>query len=169
MPLQDAVSSYFQGEKIESLVFVLPLGLLSVVFGTWLLAEAREAFARGVGWPFVVLGLALSVTGAAVGFRTPGQVERLEAALSTAPREALVAEQARMAKVNAAWPRYAAGFAALALGGIALRFAVRNEFGRGVGVACMFFAGVGFLIDGFAERRAQLYTASLVGPAAPAK
>jgi len=169
MALQDAVASYFQGEKIECLVFVLPLGLLATVFGAWLLVDSRAAFERGVGWPFVVLGLALAVTGGAVGFRTPAQVARLQGGLVAAPQETLTQEQARMAKVNAAWPTYAATFAAFALCGLGLRFAVRSDFARGIGVALLFFAGVGFLIDGFAERCAKLYTASLAGPGGPAK
>ncbi len=169
MSLHEAVSSYFQGEKIECLVFVLPLGLLSVVFGCWLLVDSREAFARGVGLPFIVLGLALAVTGATVGFRTPAQVERLEAGLAAAPQETLALEKARMRKVNAAWPAYAATFAAFALCGLGLRFGVRSDVARGIGVALTFFAGVGFLIDGFAERRAKGYVASLEAPAAPPK
>ncbi len=73
-----------------------------------------------------------------------------------------------MAKVNAAWPAYAATFAAFALCGLGLRFGVRSDVARGVGVALTFFAGVGFLIDGFAERRAKVYLASLeVQAAAP--
>ena len=45
MRFLDAMTLYFQGEKTEALVFILPLGLLSLVFGGWLLSEgaARDA------------------------------------------------------------------------------------------------------------------------------
>ena len=33
--LMDALQIYFQVEKIEALVFVLPLGLLSILFSAW--------------------------------------------------------------------------------------------------------------------------------------
>ena len=59
MRLLDAMTTYFQGEKIEALVFILPLGLLSLVFGAWLVSDGGAGFARGVAVPFLVLGLAL--------------------------------------------------------------------------------------------------------------
>ena len=164
MPLHEAVSTYFQGEKIEALVFILPLGLLAMIFGAWLLTDVREPFARGAAWPFLVLGLALAVTGGTVGFRTPAQVARVEAGLVATPAETLSAEQARMAKVNAAWPIYATTFLAFALVGLGLRFALQSELARGIGVALVFFGGVGFVIDGFAERRARVYVTALHAP-----
>jgi hypothetical protein len=40
----------------------------------------------------------------------------------------------------------------------------RGDVTHGVGVALVFFSGVGLLVDGFAERRARPYTASLESP-----
>jgi hypothetical protein len=40
--LFDAIQIYFQGEKIEALVFILPIGLLSLVFSAWLLTDNRD-------------------------------------------------------------------------------------------------------------------------------
>ena len=53
MKLIDVMQTYFQGEKTEALVFILPLGLLSLVFGGWLLSEGEGAgpFGRGLVWP----------------------------------------------------------------------------------------------------------------------
>ncbi|HMY16016.1 MAG TPA: hypothetical protein PKA58_06785 [Polyangium sp.] len=161
MNLVDMMTDYLRGEKLEALVFILPLGLASIVFGAWLLTDAKESFFRGVAWPFVVLGLALTVTGATVGFRTPAQVERLSAAYVAEPEKTRTEEQARMAKVNQAWPVYLTAWATFAVVGLVLRFALKNEFGRGIGTALVFFAGVGLLIDGFAERRAHPYTKAL--------
>ena len=51
-----------------------------------------------------------------------------------------------------------------------LRFATRGDLTQGLGIALVFFAGVGLLIDGFAERRTHPYTAALsAAQAAPAK
>ena len=44
---------------------------------------------------------------------------------------------------------------------LALRFGLRSDLAHGVGTALVFFAGVGLMIDGFAERRARPYTAAL--------
>lgn len=161
MKLTDLMSGYLLGEKLESLVFIVPLGLLGALFGAWLLTERSAPFARGVGWPFLVLGLLLAGAGGAVGFRTPAQVERLTAAFAAAPEAARAEELARMEKVNRAWPVYVAIWAAFAVAGLALRFALRSPAAHGVGAALLFFAGVGLLVDGFAEHRAREYTAAL--------
>ena len=69
-----------------------------------------------------------------------------------------------MGKVNGAWSVYLTTWATFAIAGLLLRFALQNEFARGVGTALVFFAGVGLLIDGFAERRAHPYTQALEAP-----
>jgi hypothetical protein len=164
MNLVDVMTDYLRGEKLEALVFILPLGLASIVFGAWLLTDTKEPFFRGIACPFLVLGLALTFVGATVGFRTPAQAERLTTAFVTQPEATRAEEQARMEKVNGARSMYLAVRATFAVVGLLLRFALQNEFGRGIGIALVFFAGVGLLIDGFAERRAHPYTKALEAP-----
>ncbi|MBK9516166.1 MAG: hypothetical protein IPO09_02210 [Anaeromyxobacter sp.] len=159
--LTDLMSRYLLGEKLESLVFIVPLGLLSALFGAWLLTERFGPFARGAAWPFLVIGLLLAGTGAVVGFRTPAQVERLTAGFAAAPEATRAAELARMEKVNGAWSVYVAVWATFAVAGLALRFALRSPLAHGAGAALLFFAGVGLLVDGFAEHRARGYTEAL--------
>lgn len=159
--LTDLMSRYLLGEKLESLVFIVPLGLLSALFGAWLLTERFGPFARGAAWPFLVIGLLLAGTGAVVGFRTPAQVERLTAGFAAAPEATRAAELARMEKVNGAWSVYVAVWATFAVAGLALRFALRSPLAHGGGAALLFFAGVGLLVDGFAEHRARGYTEAL--------
>jgi hypothetical protein len=161
--LTDLMSTYLLGEKLESLVFIVPLGLLGALFGAWLLTDRSAPFGRGVGWTFLVLGLALAGTGGVVGLRTPAQVERLTVAFAAAPEATRAEELARMEKVNGAWSTYVAIWATFAVAGLALRFALRSPLAHGVGAALLFFAGVGLLIDGFAEHRARGYTAELAG------
>lgn len=161
MTLHDVMTAYFQGEKTEALVFILPLGLLSLVFGGWLVSDDAGAFARGAAIPFLVLGLVMSAVGGSVGYRTPSQVAALHAAFERAPEPTRRAEIARMERVNRAWPVYLVAWAVFGLAGLALRFATRRDFTQGIGVALVFFSGVGLLIDGFAERRARPYTDAL--------
>ncbi|MCC6707006.1 MAG: hypothetical protein IT492_05500 [Gammaproteobacteria bacterium] len=66
-----------------------------------------------------------------------------------------------MTKVNGAWKFYLAVWAVFAVAGIALRFATHSDFLQGLGIALVFFAGVGLLVDGFAERRTHPYTEAL--------
>jgi hypothetical protein len=165
MKLLEAVATYFQGEKTEAFVFILPIGLLSLVFGGWLISENQGGFARGVAIPFLIMGLVMTVVGVVGGYRTPAQVETLQGSIATSPEPTLQAERARMEKVNRAWPVYLVAWAAFGIVGLALRFATRGDFTQGLGIALVFFSGVGLLVDGFAERRARPYTAALEAPA----
>lgn len=159
--LLDAMQTYFQGEKIEALVFILPLGLASLVFGGWLLTDGGAGFARGVAWPFLLMGLVMTTVGATVGYRTPAQVAELRVAMEQNPAAAVRGETARMEKVNGAWRIYLACWAGFGIAGLALRFATQSDFLQGIGIALVFFAGVGLLVDGFAERRTHPYTDAL--------
>lgn len=100
--LLTAIDRYFQGEKIEALGFILPVGLLSLVFSAWLLTDGPSGFARGVAVPFLLMGLLMTTVGGVVGYRTPGQVVQLQQGLQTDPQAALAVESQRMQKVNAA-------------------------------------------------------------------
>lgn len=161
MRLVEAMTTYLRGEKLEALIFILPLGLVAMGFGAWLLTDDKSAFARGVAWPCVVLGLLLAGVGGTVGFRTPAQVEELTAAFAAAPEATRAAEAERMKKVDAAWPVYLAVWGAFGVIGLVLRFLVKHDAAQGVGTALVFFAGVGLFIDGFAERRARPYREAL--------
>jgi hypothetical protein len=166
MRLLEAMATYFTGEKLEALVFILPIGLLSLVFGGWLLSEGG-GFERGVAVPFLLMGLVMGVVGGVVGLRTPAQVAALTAAVEAAPEPALRDERARMEKVNRAWPTYLVVWAVFGVAGLGLRFATRGDFTQGLGIALVLFSGVGLLVDGFAERRARPYTEALETSAAP--
>lgn len=159
--LLEAMHLYFEGEKIEALVFILPLGLLSLVFGGWLVTDGGPGFMRGVAIPFLLMGAVMTTVGATVGLRTPSQVARLHTELHSAPEAARAAEYERMSKVNSAWKFYLVVWLVFGVAGLALRFASASALLQGIGIALVFFAGVGLLVDGFAERRTHPYTAAL--------
>lgn len=161
MPLEHIISTYFSGELQESLVFILPVGLLSLVFGVWLLTDAPTAFTRGVSIPFLAMGLLMTAIGSTVGFRTPQQVAQLRHDVRSGEQAVLEAEMARMEGVNRRWRVYLVLWAAFGVTGLALRFMSAGAFPRGLGAALVLFAGVGLLVDGFAERRAEHYAAAL--------
>ncbi len=167
--LLEAMLVYFQGEKIEALVFILPIGLLSLVFGAWLVVDGGDGFARGVAIPFLLMGLLMTTIGAVVGYRTPAQLVQLQAAVKAEPEAARSAEVQRMSKVNGAWHIYLVRWGVFGIVGLALRFATRADFTQGLGIALVLFAGVGLLVDGFAERRTHPYTAGLQAAAGQTK
>ena len=155
-PIQ-VIMDYFVGEKIEALVFILPIGLLSLVFGGWLLSEG-SSFYRGVAIPFVAMGLVMAIVGGVVGYRTPAQVATLEEGVRLELEKTRILELERMKKVNDAWPKYLVIWALFGVVGLVLRFFTQQDFTQGLGMALVFFSGVTLLIDGFAERRALVYT-----------
>ena len=104
--LLDAIQIYFHGEKIEALVFILPIGLLSLVFGLWLLTDNPTSFTKGVAIPFLLMGLLMTTVGGVVGYRTPSQVSGVVKAIEADSRAGVQAEIQRMTKVNSAWHLY---------------------------------------------------------------
>jgi hypothetical protein len=167
MRLHDAMVTYFQGEKIEALVFILPLGLLGLVFGGWLLSEGDGGFSRGVAIPFLVMGLIMTVVGGVVGYRTPSQVAALHPVVESGSEPGLSVERARMERVNRAWTKYVVLWALFGVVGLGLRFGTRGDFTQGLGISLVFFSGLCLMVDGFAERRAHVYAAALEASAAP--
>jgi hypothetical protein len=159
--LLQAMHIYFQGEKTEALIFILPVGLLSLVFSAWLLTDNSTSFMRGVAIPLLLMGLLMTTVGAVVGYRTPGQVAALEQSLQVDQQAALQMEIDRMTKVNKAWPVYLAIWGFCGVLGLVLRFATSADLLQGMGIALIFVCGVGLLVDGFAERRTQPYVTAL--------
>ena len=165
LELLKAVDLYFQGEKIEALVFILPIGLLSLVFSAWLFTDGPSSFARGMAIPFLVMGLVMTAVGGVVGLRTPSQVAQLQQDVQTDLRPAVATESVRMEKVNKAWSTYLIVWGLMGVVGLGLRFATSADFAHGLGIALVLFSGVGLMVDGFAERRAHSYAATLAGVA----
>jgi hypothetical protein len=158
MKFLETMWPYFQGEKLEALVFILPIGLLCLVFGGWLLSEGDAGFAKGVAIPFVAMGLVIAIIGGTVGFRTPAQTSQIQQSYSVDPAGTIKSEMARMERVNKAWSWYLAIWVMFAILGLGLRLLTASDFLRGFGISLVFFSGLGLMIDGFADRRAQIYS-----------
>jgi len=161
MPFLNVMHDYFRGERIESLYFIVPIGIAMVAFAAVTLRAERGGFAWGLAVPLVLFGVFAIGIGAAVGLRTTGQVAELEAGFQS-DRGAMVAEELpRMQKVNDNWPMYIGMWTTLVLVGLGLRFGLKSDWAHGVGPAIILIGAMGFLIDGFAERRARPYTEAL--------
>ncbi|MCU0634734.1 MAG: hypothetical protein MUE41_07670, partial [Gemmatimonadaceae bacterium] len=68
------LQSYFRGERVESLWFVVPAALAMFVLAYVAIRIERGAFGWGLGTPLALFGTVALVTGLAVGLRTPKQV-----------------------------------------------------------------------------------------------
>jgi len=161
MPFLDVMHAYFRGERIESLYFIVPIGIAMVAFAAVTLRAERGGFAWGLAVPLVLFGVFAIGIGAAVGLRTTAQVAELEAGFQSDPGAMVAEELPRMRKVNDNWPIYIGVWTTLVLGGLGLRFGLKADWAHGVGPAIILIGAMGFLIDGFAERRARPYTEAL--------
>ena len=108
-PFLDVLRTYFRGERIEGLFFIVPFGLACLGFAAAILKGERTAFSFGVAAPFVVLGLVLVLVGGAVALRTPTQVDELTTLYQRDQAAFVAQELPRMARVNANWPTQSNG------------------------------------------------------------
>lgn len=161
MSFLEIMQAYFRGERIEALYYILPAGLLVIGLGMTALLSDRQAFGWSMGLTLIVFGAIAVSTGAYVAWRTPAQVEQLEQQYKQDPATMLAEEMPRMEKVNANWPRLIATWGVLVVIGLALRFGLKADWAHGMGPALILAGAIGFLIDGFAERRARPYTEAL--------
>jgi hypothetical protein len=161
MAFIDVMHGYFRGEKLEAFWFILPIGVLLLAFAGIAIKVERPGFAWGVAAPCIIFGLVAIGTGATVGARTSAQVAQLEEQLASSPQTLVSQELPRMNQVNRLFALYVKAYLVLAVIGIGLRFGLRAEWAHGTGAALVLIAGLGFMIDGFAERRARVYTSAL--------
>ena len=77
MSFIEIMYTYFRGEKLEALMFILPVGLLLFGFGIAALKAERGGFAWGIAVPCLIFGIIFIRTGIGVGARTKGQVTQL--------------------------------------------------------------------------------------------
>ena len=166
MEFLELMQAYFHGEKTEALFYILPAGILLLILAATGLASDRGGFGWGLAVPAIVFGLMFVGVGVGIGWRTGPQVAQLEESYQKDPAAMVAKELPRMEKVNDNWPRLVAAWALFVVAGLGLRFGFRADWAHGVGPALIICGALGFLIDGFAERRARPYTAALEALAA---
>lgn len=162
MTFIDVMHTYFRGEKVEALWFIALTGILLVIFGLATLKAERGGYGWGVAVPAILFGLVLIGVGTGVGLRTDRQVAEIERSFYQNPSVLAQKELSRMEQVNANFrvTFYALGI--LATMGLFFHYLAGPEWGRGLGSTLILLGAIGLLIDGFAERRAEPYTAALV-------
>ena len=161
MAFLEVLNTYFKGEKLEAWFFILPVGVLLLAFGIVALKAERGGYACGVAIPCFLVGLVFIGTGIGVGARTNSQVAELIRGYESAPAEMVRAELPRMQKVNANFRTTFVAFGVLTAVGLVLIFAIRAGWAQGLGSALILVSALGFMIDGFAGRRAKPYTEAL--------
>lgn len=161
MTFLEQMQDYFRGERLEAFFFIAPAGLILFVIAGTALKSQGNAFGVGLAVPLILFGLVAFGTGMAVGLRAPSQIASIESEFAVSPKAMVEKELPRMRTVNANWPMYLGVWAGLVILGVALRFGLKADWAHGVGPGIILIGALGFLIDGFAERRSRPYTAAL--------
>ncbi len=161
MDFTDQMHTYFRGEKTEALCFILPVGLALLALAVTAIKAEPGGFAWGVAIPCALFGLIFTATGIGVGFRTAGQVADIEQRFQDDPAALARSELDRIEKVNRNFRLTYIVFGVLTAVGLAIHYLAGPNLGRGLGAAIMLVSAIGLLVDGFAERRAEPYTAVL--------
>ncbi len=160
--MQRELHTYFEGEKAEGIAF-LGAGLAAFATGSALLGR-RTAFARGVAWPVIIVGVIQTAAGIVVYSRTDAQVTRLDAQMATDPAGLRKAEVARMRRVSTEfvllkWTEL--GLAATGVGLATLGIAKESETLKGVGIGLFIQSTAMLVLDLFAAERATRYLDAL--------
>ncbi len=158
--LTDALHEYFRGEKNLGVALAV-YGASLIAVAVWVSRTQDGAFATALLVALAVLGLGFGGGGAFLAVKTGSQVEKLEADLKVGEKPALDVELARMAKVNANWPRAKLAWGVVTLVALVLLLAVRSDWASGLGLALLFATTALMATDVFAERRAEPYTRAL--------
>lgn len=162
MSFIDIMHTYFRGEKIEAMWFIAVTGVALLIFGGVALKVERGGYSWGVAIPSLLFGVILLGVGLGVGLRTNQQVTEIEISFKQNPSALLQKELPRMEKVNSNFRTTYYALGALAFLGLLIHYLVGPEWGRGLGSTLVLLGAIGLLIDGFAERRAEPYTAALI-------
>lgn len=157
--MRDAMIGYFAAEKQESLLFMV-IGVAAIITSVALFMTASSY--RGMSYPLIAIALIQLAVGGSVYFRTDAQVATLSAQMSREPAAYKADELARMEKVNKNFGIYKVIEIALLAAGIVMTYALRrSDTLYAVAIGLILQASVMLVLDLFAERRADTYTAAV--------
>lgn len=166
MSLVDVMQEYFRGEKQAGIALAV-LGVGVLAGAAWVWRTQSGEFGTWLRWGLAVFGLLALVGGAGLSIKTGPQVADLLARVS-GDRPAVVAEEvARMAKVNANWPRLELAWAVIAAIAFVLILVVRREWSEALGLSLLLAVVTLTFTDVFGARRAVTYTDALHAAAEP--
>ncbi|MGH7281019.1 MAG: hypothetical protein ACRELY_05810 [Polyangiaceae bacterium] len=149
---------YYAGEARSAYV-ILGLGAASIAGGAALVTRDDD-FARGFGWPLLVLGALESVGAAFYAFQVHGEIRHYEAAFAANPAGFRDEEITHMRGTTSRFVKYQATELGLFLGGAAVAtygYAANQNTWKGAGLAIATVAFPFLLIDEMNGDRAKEY------------
>jgi hypothetical protein len=161
--MMDELRRYFSGER-DVAFMAIAIGLVAIVVTFVLIGRRKEPFYRGLLAPVLLVALGGTIGGSVLAVQSLQRIQDLGELYDEDPWSVGEVEKPRMAKVNANWAPLKITWCAL--GGVAVIVAVaRRGFWRGLSLGVAGLCVGLFVLDTYAERRAERYTQALeVGP-----
>jgi hypothetical protein len=157
------ITKYFLAEKSESLFFIL-LGIVAIGVAVYGLVFQKTAFVVGAAIPMVLVGLIQLVVGTSVYFRSDKDIARVSQMMQQERTKIATEELPRMQVVNKNFDVYKTIEIILLITGlllVAFFYKQVNSFWLGLGITLSIESAIMLVLDFFAERRADIYTALL--------
>lgn len=149
------LTAYFTAEK-HGAVLLIVMGIASIL-ACCALWQTKSAFS-GMIWPLLLFAAIELVIGGVVAWRTPAQVESLQAGIAQAKAPTVTAELTRMARVNENFRMVKMFEAAIIGAGILMACLLpAASTGHSIGLGMVLQGAVLFVFDAFAHHRAQAY------------
>jgi hypothetical protein len=153
----EAIKTYFNAEKAESLIFI-SFGIFAIVLSVYFLFFIKDSFWKGLAIPLIFFSLVQIVIGTTIFTRSPKDNLRVENTLNYEPKKLQTEEIPRMEKVMKNFVYYRYFEIAMIFLGIILMYASSNYgFWKGFGLGLFIQCAVLLSLDFFAEKRGHFY------------
>jgi hypothetical protein len=158
-----AITSYFQAERAESVVFVVA-GLMALGMALWAWRVNRQPFWRGAAWPLALIAAIQITVGGTIWQRSPQDAARVQQIVTQDKARIAGEEIPRMQTVMRSFALYRwIEIGLLALGLALVAWSARASWRQGLGAGLAVQSGVMLVLDFFAEQRGEVYLAWLRG------
>ena len=161
----DTVSTYFDAERAESLLFIA-VGAIALAASAWCLIVLRKPFFNGMAITLSVVAVLQTIVGVTIHQRSPQDVARVQQMVRAAPDRLQTEEVPRMRGVMRNFKIYlAVEVALLILSLIVLVVAAPGGFLRGAAMGLALQAAFTAALDLAATRRGDAYLTWLLSQA----
>jgi hypothetical protein len=153
----ETISTYFNAERAESLLFIA-IGTVALAVSAWCLIVVRKPFFNGVALTISVVAALQLIVGVTIYQRSPQDTVRVQQMLQSAPERIRSEEVPRMRVVMRNFKIYlGAEVALLILGAVVFLIASPGSFLRGAAMGLALQAVLTSVLDLVATRRGDAY------------
>jgi len=153
----DTISTYFNAERAESLVFIA-VGAIALAWSAWCLLVMRKPFFNGMAITLSLVAALQLIVGITVYQRSPQDTARVQQMVQSAPERIQSEEVPRMRVVMRNFKIYlGVEVALLIMSLVVLLFAAPGDLLRGAAVGLALQAVFTAMLDLVATRRGDAY------------